>query len=132
MPEKIEALSDGLDWSDCYAVVVFGVRLAVLAVRNAVPAYFRQGVIALAAGSPKVDWRDLFGAFAIFEDCGHRLGIHFHDELDFVLGFSDEAKLRSTMDGYFSRPEEMRSVEVMGFVESGSGRELTFKPKGLY
>lgn len=123
---KVRALSAGLDWDACYSVVIFGVRLAVLAVRSGEPELYRLGVLALAAGSPKVDWRDVLGAFAIFENCGARLGVHFQAELESVVLFSEEAKLRPTIEGYFSRADELRTVEVMGLVQSGSDRDLSF------
>ena len=129
--EKIRTLSEGFDWEACYSVVIFGVRLAVLAVRRDTPELYKLGVLALVAGSPKVDWRDVLGAFAIFDNCGARLRLQFQAEVESVVEFTDEAKLRSTMDGYFSRSDEMRSVEVMGFMENGSDRELSFTVRGF-
>jgi hypothetical protein len=130
--ERIQAMSVGLGWSECYSIVVFGVRLAVLAVRRFDTEAYRAGVLALIASSPKVDWRDVLGAFAIFENCGNRLGIDFQSELEAAVKHSDEAKLRSTMEGFFSRAEAMRSVDVMGLVESGAGDEFTFKSGGTW
>ena len=110
-------------------MVIFSIRLAVLAVRTAAPSTYKCGVLALAAGSPKVDWRDVLGAFALFENCGKRLGIHFQDELETVIPFTDEVKLRSTIDGFFSRTDDMRAVDVMGIVECGYGSGWTFRSK---
>src|SRR5262245_43701770 len=47
--EKVSAMSNGLSWSDCYSVVIFGIRLAVLGVRTGSRDTFGCGVLALAA-----------------------------------------------------------------------------------
>ena len=130
--QQISTLERGRDWSDCYSLVIFGVRLAILAVRQKQPGIYRIGLIALAAGSPKVDWRDVLGAFAIFNVCGKRLGIDFQTEVEPVAACGDVAKLRSILDGFFSRDEEMRGVEVMGVQECGEGESLTFRAKSMF
>ena len=127
--EKVSVLRVGFDWSDCYSIVIFGVRLAVLAVRNTQPETYKLGVLALAAGIPKVDWRDVLGAFGIFENCGNRLGIRFQDEFKLVADITDVGSVQPTIDGFFSRDHEMRSIEVMGFTECGTGKEFTFRSK---
>ena len=60
--QQVSALEKDHDWSDCYSLVIFGVRLAILAVRQTQPSIYRIGLVALVAGSPKVDWRDVLGA----------------------------------------------------------------------
>jgi hypothetical protein len=127
--EKVKAMSGGLNWSQCFKIVIFGVRLAVLAVRRSDSAIYKDGVIALAAGSPKIDWRATLAAFAIFENCGKRLSISFRDELESVVKFTDQAELRPTIDGYFRRTDDMRAVDVLGYVESGTGNQFTFRSK---
>lgn len=123
--DKFRTLSNVRKPKDCYSIVIFGVRLAILSVRRSCPIVYHQGVIALAAGSGSVDYRDLLGAFSIFENCGDRLNIRFQDEMAAVV--TDDAKLRSTLDGYFSRPSSMRTTDVMGFVESGQSADWTFR-----
>lgn len=127
--EKVSVLRVGFDWSDCYSIVIFSVRLAVLAVRNTQPEIYKLGVLALVAGIPKLDWRDVLGAIAIFENCGSRLGIRLQDELKLVSYLTKGGDVQSTIDGFFSRADEMRSIEVMGFAEFGTGKEFTFRSK---
>jgi hypothetical protein len=130
--QQVSALSKDRDWSDCYSLVIFGVRLAILAVRQEQQNLYRIGLIAMVAGSPKVDWRDVLGAFAIFNVCGKRIGMEFQAEIEAIAGCGDTDKLRPTLDGFFSRDDEMRAVEVMGFQESGAGDSLTYRPKGIF
>jgi hypothetical protein len=130
--QQIFTLVKERDWSDCYSLVIFAVRLAILAVRQRQPSTYRTGLVALVAGSPKVDWRDVLGAFAIFDVCGKRVGINFQAEVEPIAGCGDAEKLRSTLDGFFSRDAEMRAVDVMGFQECGEGETLTFRPKSMF
>ena len=130
--QQVSALEKDHDWSDCYSLVIFGVRLAILAVRQTQPSIYRIGLVALVAGSPKVDWRDVLGAFAIFNICGKRLGIDFQTEVEPIAACGDTAKLRSTLDGFFSRDENMRAVDVMGFQECGQGESLTYRAKSMF
>lgn len=129
---QVSTLAKDRDWSDCYSLVIFAVRLAILAVRQEQQYWYRIGLIALVAGSPKVDWRDVLGAFAIFNDCGKRIGIDFQSEVEPIAACGDAEKLRSTLDGFFSRDDEMRAVDVMGFQEYGEGDSLTFRSKGTF
>lgn len=129
--EKVRAISEGLDWDACYCIVIFGIRLAILAVRDTQRELYRLAVVVLVAGSPNVDWRDVLGAFAIFEYCGARLGVGFQAELESLMRIADENKLRPTVDAYFSRSSEMRTLEVMGYRQTGSGNELSFAREGF-
>lgn len=127
--DKINIMSDGLDWSNCYSIVILGVRLAILGVRTTNITAYRCGILAFVAGGPKIDWRDLLGVLAILENCADRLDVSFQIESEKVLGLTNDAKMHSIVGGYFSRPDEMRSVDVMGFIAVGGAHDLTFKPK---
>lgn len=129
--QKVFTLGKGLGWSDCYSLVIFAVRLAILAVRKKQQSLYRTGLIVLVAGSPMVDWRDALGAFAIFTTCGECLGLDFQAEVMSIAATGEEDKFLSTLAGFFSRGDEMRSVEVMGFQEFGQGDSLTFRPRGM-
>lgn len=130
--QQISQLASNRNWSDCYSIVVFGVRLAILAVRTNDAAVYRTGITALVAGCPKVDWRDVLGAFSIFEECGKRLSLEFQKEVESIAPYGGVEKLRSTLDGFFSRDEEMRAVDVMGFKEIGEGDNLTYRAKSIF
>lgn len=130
--QQVSTLAKDRDWSDCYSLVIFAVRLAILAVRQKQQGSYRIGLIALVAGSPKVDWRDVLGAFAIFNVCGKRIGIDFQAEVEPIAACGDSDKLQSTLDGFFSRDDEMRAVDVMGFQECGEGDSLTYRPKAMF
>jgi hypothetical protein len=124
--DKIRAMSEGLRPLDGYRIVTLGVRLAVLGVRNSSREAYKCGVVALIAGCPQIDWRDALGVFSMFECCGNRMKISFQDELSRTVKYGDEGKLSRTIEGFFSRTDEMRGVDVMGFIEIGSGNTWTF------
>ena len=126
--DKIRAMSEDLTWVQCYGISAYGIGLAVSAVRNANKEAFKCGLIALVAAGPKLDWRDLLGDFSMFECCGNHLGISFQEELSQVVKYGNENKLRATIEGFFSRSAEMRSVKVFGIVESGIGDSWGFAP----
>lgn len=130
--QQVSTLAKERDWSDCYSLVIFAVRLAILAVRHDEQSLYRIGLVALVAGSPKVDWRDVLGAFAIFNVCGKRIGIDFEAEVEPIAACGDAERLRSTLGGFFSRDAELRAVDVMGFQECGEGETLTFRPKSMF
>lgn len=129
--EKIVAMSDGRDWSDCYSLAIFGIRLAILGVRSASRQVFRLGLLAMLAGSPKLDWRDTLRALAIFEDCGRRLGFRFQSDILRTVIPSEQMSLYAVVNGFFERSEEMRTVDVMGIKPVGVGDELTFISKSM-
>ena len=129
---QISTLAKDRDWSDCYSLIIFAVRLAILAVRQEQQSLYRIGLMELVAGSPKVDWREVLGAFAIFNACGKRIGIDFQAEVEPIAACGDADKLRTTLDGFFSRDDEMRAVDVMGFQQCGEGDSLTYRPKGMF
>lgn len=79
-----------------------------------------------------MDWRDVLGALAIFDVCGKRVGIDFQAKVELIASSGDAEKLRSTLDGFFSRDAEMRAVDVMRFQESGEGDTLTYRPKSMF
>ncbi|MDP1560484.1 MAG: hypothetical protein Q8M16_03715 [Pirellulaceae bacterium] len=129
---QISTLSSGLDWSDCYSLVIFGVRLAILAVRREHQRLYGIGLVVLVAGSPKVDWRDALGAFAIFNECGRRICVDFQSEVELIAASGDIDKLQPTLDSFFLRDDQMRAVDAMGFQECGAGDSLMFRAKGMF
>ena len=129
--EKVGSMMHDRDWSDCYSLAIFGVRLGILGVRSRNQETYRLGLLAMLAASTKLDLRDTLGALAIFEDCGRRLGIGLQSEIERISMPIEDCNLRSVIDGFFSRDEQMRSVDVMGLTQVGDGDELTFKPRSM-
>jgi hypothetical protein len=127
--EAINTLSRGLEWSGCYSLTIFGNRLAIFGVRSNNSSSYQVGIRVLAAASPRIDFRDALGAFAIFEYCGTRLGIDFQTEIESVMAYTNEEKLRPTLEGFLLRENEMRTVNAMGLEQAGEGEEMTFRPR---
>ncbi|MBL8891039.1 MAG: hypothetical protein JNL67_13740 [Planctomycetaceae bacterium] len=130
--QQISTLAKARDWSDCYSLVILGVRLAISAVRHQQPSKYNIGLVALVAGSPKVDWRDALAAFAIFDACGKQVGIDFQAEVESVSALGDKEKLQSTIDNFFLRDPEMRAVGVFGLQECEKGERLLYRTKIVY
>jgi len=73
------ALREGLMWSltspQADTLICFGIRMAMLAVREQSVARLRVGLLAVALGgsSRQSDWRDVMGQMPPFEDAGMRI-----------------------------------------------------------
>jgi hypothetical protein len=72
-------LREGLMWSltspQVDRLIGFGIRMAILAVREQSVARLRVGLLAVALGgsSRRSDWRDVMGDMPTFEDAGMRI-----------------------------------------------------------
>jgi hypothetical protein len=125
--EQSRALAADCEWPECYTIAIFAVRLAIFGVRNRVDEPFRVGVAALAAVCSKLDWRDELRALAIFEHCGKLASVDFSVEMlrlkRALYGDGQAARF----DAYFTRTDEMRSIDTMGIICVGEGSQLTFR-----
>lgn len=125
----MKAFGNELAWHDCYSLVILAIRLAIKAARDRDVLSFRAGLLLLDAGISKIDRRDGLRAMSVFENCSARLGLNLHDEWCSVAGSEVPGAPRSVANAYFARSDDMRSIDVMGIVEVGSGETLTFKNK---
>lgn len=115
--EKIQVLHEQLEWTECYDVLILGVRLAILSVRQHNTARFRQGLLFLFAGARKVDDRDVLRACSIFENCANQLEVEFETEAFQILPPGHLGKFCPTVSAFFRRSEEMKAIQVMGIQE---------------
>ena len=127
--QLISKLSGDRDWSACYSIVIFSVRLSILAVRTQNTSLYQTGIVVLVAGSSNIDWRDALGALAIFEACGKQLTLDFQAEVEAIASMVELEKLRPVLDGYFARADELRTVEAMGHRQLGEGPTLMYRSR---
>jgi hypothetical protein len=114
------------NWNFGYSVVIFGIRTAILAVRTESPVLFRAAVLACISGIRSVDWRDALRALSVFENCGNRLSIAFREQANEVARQTSDERKVSTVDDYFSRSEDMRSIDVLGIAVAMQNGQLMF------
>jgi hypothetical protein len=122
----IASLRSELGIHDAYALVIFSVRMAVFAVRRNEAKPLLLGLMGLVIDDGKVDWRDILSALSIVENCAARLGIAFAPAMEEFYPLASPQRRDTIKDGYFAREPDMRKIEIMGFVASGSGKVLTF------
>jgi hypothetical protein len=123
-------IRDQLGLRQSYSMVIFAVRMAVLAVRTNTQHYLKAGFLGLAVAGRQVDWRDLLGALSIIEDCANRLGLEFRVEIEQCVALMADEARETLIDGYLSRLPEMRKVEVMGFVAQNCEAGLCYVCRG--
>lgn len=127
--DLIKVIWNGGEWTDYYPIVIFSVRLAIVAVREGRVDLFHKGVVVLLAAIPKIDWRDALGAMSVFNDCGHRLKVSFEAEASPLLGCIEVAETIALVKGFIQRSDKMKSVEAMGIEASGSNENLVYRAK---
>lgn len=126
--DQLAALAGDATISDCYPVLVFGIRLAIDGACQAQPQSFRAAQLPLLATGSIIDRRDLLGAMAVYEACAQKLSLDFQAELE-ALAEQSGQPLSGTLAVYFKRDAAMRTVEVMGLRECRSGSSFTFRTK---
>ena len=115
-----------LNVRDAYSLVIFSVRMAVLAVRKQDSSFLRTGLIGLVLDDGVVDWRDVIVALAIIEDCSARIAINSETVIESVLGLATTQRRSDICTNYLTRPSNMRSVEVLGFCATGENESLSY------
>jgi hypothetical protein len=118
--ESLVPLRERLTIRRAYQLIIFAVRMAVLAARTGAAGLIDTAIYGLVIENGLVDWRDTLRALSIIEDCAKRLGIDFQNKIkQFENLMSDKSK-KVVFEGYCSRAVEMRAVTAMGFiVENG-------------
>lgn len=111
---------------DTYSLLIFAVRMAILAARTGAPGIFRAGLLGVVVDDEVADWRDVLTALSIIEDCASRIGLDFRSELEKALELATEGRRKTIHEGYLSRSPEMRTTRIMGFVPSGEGKSLRY------
>jgi hypothetical protein len=122
-PKEIAQFRRQLGFRESYKLLIFAVRMGILAARRGDASLLQAGLIGLVLDKGHVDYRDLLGALAIIEECSLRVHLDLHEELRSVAPLIEDARLRDTIDGYFAREPQMRQTEVLGFkiVDSKEG-----------
>lgn len=127
LPSEIMAhLSYGLNSYQCYSLVILGSRLAVLAVRSQSVRVFRTGMLFFLAGIIKIDRRDAFRVLAVVENCANRLGLMCQQELLKLAVTDGDCECQALLKAFFSRTDDMRSIDVMGITKTGDDSTLAF------
>jgi len=123
--QEMTKVRSWLNMEQAYFLVNFARRMAVYAARIGDVAILKRCVLGFVFDENLVEWRDILMDLSIVEDCAVRLGADLDTALKANLQFASD-KRRETINGYCSRPPEMRGLKVMRIAVSGSGHELTY------
>jgi hypothetical protein len=123
--QEVNDVRSWLLFEQAYFLVNFARRMAVFAARTNDVDILIRCTIGFVFDDSLVEWRDILIDLSIVEDCAIRLGTDLVTAMEGSLRFASD-KRRDTIVGYYSRPQEMRGLEVMRVAVSGSGSELTY------
>lgn len=109
----------------------FSIRMATLAVRQQDTNLLHLGTFALVMDDDVVDYRDILLTLAVLDDASARIGA------DFGAVIADAAvvatkRQQAIIDGYLSRPPDLRGIAVMGITASGSGIDFLYQTRGAW
>ena len=119
------AFRSRLSLDEVYDLLIFGVRSAIVAARTESPESLRVSLVCIVIDDNLADWRDMLVVLSILERCAQELKLEFGQVIGDVLSLATQ-KRRELIRSYLSRDDEMREVDVMGYVFVGTGREIGF------
>lgn len=113
--QLMDAFVNVCEFPACCDIMIFGIRVGVLAVRTSSPPLFRLALVPCLAAAARIDWRDRLRALAVLEDCASRLGLDFQSELlRSTNDLLDDDELMGSIAAYLGRTDDMRRLDVMG------------------
>lgn len=123
---QLDSIRKDLSIAQGYQLVIFAIRMAILAVRISRPDFLVSSLIGIVADDDAVDYRDVLRAIAIIEDCASRLRIDFDSEIKNACRFASARRRSLILQGYLSRPVDMKGIAVMGFTAVGESESLEY------
>ena len=123
------ALRKDLSIRQAYSLLIFAVRMAVLAARTRSARLITAGLLGIMIDDGAIDWRDLIVALAIIEDCASRLQVDFQTEVEKWVSLATDVRRKTIRESYLSRTAEMRKVELMGYLAAEGSEGLTYVHK---
>jgi hypothetical protein len=120
-------LSQGLEMSGAYGLVILSLRMAAWAVRTKNCSTLISGLNGIAAGGRAIDWRDLLGALSILEHCSNRLGMELQSVSSELRRLCEPELLEQIEDAYCRRPAELRTLATMGIEAHGPDEQIVFR-----
>jgi hypothetical protein len=127
----VRALEEGLDWSDCYSLVILGLRVSVSAARGDSQSSLQLAMALIIAGCQRLDYRDTLRAFSVLEDCADRTKCDIKKILESWGREVPLGRVEPIVEDFFEREKTSRRIDSMGIVTIGSGRELQFRSSGF-
>jgi hypothetical protein len=114
--DDVLRIRPSLDMAATYALVTFGVRAAIRAVRSGSGDLVTISALSLLLDDAVLDWRDVIVALAIVEDCANRLHLNLKEVMDRYIRLATEQRKQTVSQGWFSRPAAERTPSVGGFL----------------
>ena len=131
-PDDVLEISKGLRGCSGYILVIFALRMAVLAVRSADRDKLIDALPAMALAYDILHQGDQIYALLIFEYCANQLGINLRAAVDEVRYVAPAHRRDTIYYDYFSIPEESRTLARYDYDVIGEGQSLSFKSKSEY
>ncbi len=128
---EVNDVRASLDFWQSYMIVIFAVRMAVLAARTRSPECLKTAMVAAIMGGDQLDSRDMLGAFGIIEDCAKRLGLVFREECDSLSRLFAGRPIETVAADFFARPSDLQSVESVGYTAALCEDGLCYKHREL-
>lgn len=72
-----------------------------------------------------IDWRDVLRLASIVDLCTSKLGYKFDDRMRELCEHASDERRRTIVDGYLSRPPELRHLSKLGLREVGDGEHFS-------
>jgi hypothetical protein len=125
---EIAVIRSQLDMDDSYDLLIFAVRMGVLAARTNTPRTLLLSLVGLVIDN-SLDFRDVLTALSIMENCATRLGIDFCKTTQDLRSLASDRRWKTIGEGYCARERAWREIGIFGFTTTGAGDTLNFLPK---
>lgn len=125
---EIEQLRSQITVRESYWLLVFTLRMAVLAVRTTDARVLKSALLGAIIDDDVLDWRDVLIALSLLEYCAKSLGVDLPAEFGELVTVASLHR-RATIALYFRRPSDWRTPEIMGYRPDGQGTSFSFKRK---
>ena len=124
-PAGREQITQRVEKSFAFVFSGYACHAAIESVRRNDPSLLKRGLLALAIENGKIDWRDSLPWIVLLYHSACKMGVDFKGLVHEVAGVACPPFL-GVISGFLSRDEEHRTIESVGFRESGDGPSFDY------
>lgn len=122
----VNRMRNQLDLNGGYQLETFAKRMANYSVRIDDPSAIKACAHGFIFDNDFVEWRDVLIDLAIFEDCAQRLKVNFENLFLEIAKLGTVKRKETIVEGYLSRPPDMRGLKIMKVEASGPKHDLIY------
>jgi hypothetical protein len=119
-PAGREQIAQRVEKSFAFAFSGYAHHAAIESIRRNDPSLLKRGLLALAIENGKIDWRDSLPWIALLYHSACKMGVDFTRLVHEVREVASQP-FAGVVLGFLNRDEEHRTIESVGFRESGDG-----------